>query len=341
MSESNDRDENLPFFLSQNTGLGEVRPQDELLHPDSFAGVSHDSATETQYFGFSVPEEHIHAITYMWWHPNLKVCSGGLMVWQGVKDRAVDAELCDWRAFMSDKAIANDLHEFRYDNGYGVKILEPNKRFHITYDAPTQKNSVDITAEAVLPAVMFGDGLHFEQTMRMTGKLVLRGREYDVDCWNIRDRSWGKPRPEDLMLRPPYSWMCATFSESFSFNCSVFDLAKYNPSIRPELEVPEENSLTGGWIWRDGQLGRIVKAEKRAARGPGQTVPSTVDLWFEDEHGREIEARGTLVASCPAQPWNNTWMVINLFRWECDGQAGHGDVQEAFWGDYLHTRGPV
>ena len=341
MSESTNRAEDQPFYFQQNTGLRAIKPEDDLLHPKSFANISADSATETQYFGFSVPEEHIHAIGYMWWHPNLKVCTGGLMVWQGVKDRPVDAELCDWRTFMSDKAIAKDLHEFRFDNGYGVKILEPNKRFRMTYDAPSQNNSVDITAEAVLPAVMFGDGLHFEQTMRMTGKLVLRGAEYDIDCWNIRDRSWGKPRPEELMQIPPFSWMCATFSETFSFNCTVFDSAKHNPSIRPELAMPEEKALSGGWVWRDGQLGRIVKAEKRAVRGPGQTVPAAIHFWFEDEHGREFDAHGRLLSSCPIQPWNTTWMVVNLFSWECDGQQGHGDVQEAFWGDYLLTRGPI
>lgn len=334
-------EEQLPFFLKKNTGLGEIRPEDELLHPESFKNVADDSATETQYFGFSVPEENIHGLTYMWWHPNLKVCSGGLYVWQGVKQRFLDAELCDWRTFMSDKAIANDLHEFRFDNGYGVKILEPNKRFHLTYDAPAQNNSVDIVAEAVLPGVMFGDGLHFEQTMRMKGRLVLRGKEYAVDCWSIRDRSWGKPRPEEHMPMPPMSWMCATFSETFSFNCTMFDQAKYNPTIKPHLAMPDDKVLNSGWVWRDGKLGQIVAGEKRLARGPGQTIPSNIHLWFKDEHDREFDVHGSLLASCPIQPWNNTWMVINLFQWECDGMSGHGDVQEGFWCDYLHSRGRV
>ena len=333
-------EEKLPFFLKKNTGLGTIKPEDDLLHPASFKNVPDDSATETQYFGWSIPEENIHALTYCWWHPNLKVVTGGLFVFQGVKEHLLQAELCDWRTFMSDKAITSgDLHEFRFDNGYGVKILEPNKRFHITYDAPAQKNHVDITAEAVLPAVMFGDGNHFEQTMRMRGKLVLRGKEYKVDSWSVRDRSWGKPRPETLMPMPPMSWMCATFNETFSFNCTMFDQAKHNPTIAPHLAIPEGKELNSGWVWRDGKLGMIVKADKRVSRVPGGTSPVAIELHFTDEHGREFDVRGRLLAGCPIQPWNNTWMVINLMHWECDGMTGYGDNQEAFWGDYLHTRG--
>ena len=106
---SHETDEKLPFYLKKNKGFGQIRPQDDLLHPASFSNVPDNSATETQYFGFSIPEENIHGLTYMWWHPNLKVCSGGLFVFQGVKERMVQAELCDWRNFMSDAAIRNDL----------------------------------------------------------------------------------------------------------------------------------------------------------------------------------------------------------------------------------------
>ena len=102
-------DSDLPFYMKQSRGVGLITPKDDLLHPDSFKGVTDDSATETQYFGFSIPEENIHALTYMWWHPNLKVCSGGLYVFKGFKNQFIDAEICDWRTYMSDKAIANDL----------------------------------------------------------------------------------------------------------------------------------------------------------------------------------------------------------------------------------------
>src|SRR5439155_20798828 len=64
-------EEKLPFFMKKNRAFGTIDvDKDDLLHPQSFVGVDDDSATETQYFGFSVPEAGIHALTYMWWHPN-------------------------------------------------------------------------------------------------------------------------------------------------------------------------------------------------------------------------------------------------------------------------------
>ena len=323
-----------PFFMAQNTGLGQVRPEDELLHPESFKNVTDDSATETQYFGFCVPEARIHAICYLWHHPNLRVCSGGITVYQGVKDTQAQAELLDWRTFMRDSALANDLHDYRLDNGYGVQVLEPNKRLHITYNDTARQNSVDLIVEAVLPAVMWGDGNHFEQAMRVKGKLSLRGKAYDVDCFTVRDRSWGKPRPEALMPMPPMSWMVGTFSLDFAFNCTVFDQARNNPLLKGSMALPIDKTLSGGWVYRNGKVGRIVQADKRVIRGPKSLAVSGVELTFSDEHGRKFDMRGSLVASCPIFAWNNVTMVINLMRWECDGLVSYSDMQEAFWGDY-------
>jgi hypothetical protein len=329
--------EKLPFFMKQNKGFGQIKPEDDLLHPDSFANVKDDSATETQYFGFSVPEANIHALTYLWWHPNLKIVTGGLFVFQGVKPTTIHAELCDWRTFMNDSALKNDLHEFRLDNGYGVKVLEPLKRFHMTYDDPANENSVNLMIEAVLPAVMFDDGNHFEQTMKVKGELLLRGKSYQVDCFTVRDRSWGKPRPETLMPVPPMSWMVGTFNEDFSFNCTVFDHESGQPERNGEFVMPDDRALSGGWVYRDGTLGRIVKATKRVFRGAGSTITSAIELKFTDEHDRVFDMRATLVAHCPISSWNNVWMAINLMRWECDGLVGYGDSQEAFWGNFLNS----
>lgn len=329
-------EDKLPFFVKQNTGFGRIRPEDDLLHPASFADIKDDSATETQAFGFSVPEARVYALSYLWHHPNLKVCTGGLFVCQGVMKTMAHAELCDWRNFMSDKALANDLHEFRFDSSYGVKILEPLKRFHLTYKDKERNNSVDLIAEAVLPPVMFADEKHFEQTMRMKGTLVLRGKEYAVDCYTVRDRSWGKPRPEAHMPFPPVSWMVGTFSDDFSFNCNMFDHTSGNPELPQTLVVPDEKALIGGWVYRDGKLGRIVRGFKRVTRERGSLLALAVELQFTDEHGRNFDLRGTLLAACPLIGWNNTSMMMHSLRWECDGKVGYGDTQDVFWNDYLY-----
>ena len=338
MSElTNTPDEKLPFYLKKNRGLGRFKPGDDLLHPASFADIKDDSATETQYFGFSVPEAGIHALTYMWWHPNLKVCSGGLVVFQGIKHHTIEAELCDWRTFMSDAALKNDLHEFRFDNGYRVKVIEPEKRFHVTYADPANENSVDLMFEALLPAVLTAEGNHLDQTMKVKGELLLRGKRYAIDCYNVRDRSWGKPRPETLMPLPPNSWMTGTFRDDFSFNCTVLDHASGQPERNGKFVVPDDQALNTGWVCKDGKVGCIVSAFKRVIRSPGSPISSAIDLRFTDEHGRRFEIQGSMVASCPISVYNNVLVVVNLMRWDCDGLVGHGDNQDAMWGPFVSS----
>lgn len=325
----------LPFFLKQNAGLGSIKPEDDLLHPASFVNLTDSSATETQFLGFSVPEHNIHGFCYLWHHPNLRVVSGGVYVFQGIKEVPVQAEICDYRTYMSDALLSNDLHEYRLENGYGVKILEPNRRFHITYQDATRGNSIDVISEAVLPGVMWGDGKHFEQAMQVKGELVLQGRKYAVDCFHVRDRSWGKPRPEAIMPMPPISWMACAFDKDFAFNCTMFDQSSGNPLLKGALEMPDDKALNGGWVYCDGVLGQIVKARKRVTRYPRSQITGGLELSFSDDQGRDFDMRATLVAACPQQTWGNAWFVVNLMRWECGDAVGYGDHQEGFWGDYL------
>lgn len=332
-------DSEKPFYIAQNQGFAGISAKDELLHPEAFADVKADSATETQYLGFSVPEANIHALCYTWHHHNLKSVTGGLYVWQGIKHYMPAAELCDVRAFMSDRALANNLHEYRLDNGYGVRVVEPLKTLHMTYEDAARHNAVDLEYTALAEPVMFGDGKHFEQPMRVRGTLTLRGERYEVNSFNIRDRSWGKPRPEDNMPLPPVSWMTGVFNEDFAFNCNVLDQADQNTELQnTRFALPVEKTLNGGWLRRDGVVARIVRARKRVEREPGTCLPRVIDLEFEDEKGRTIKARGQLHAACPWQVWPNMIFMVCSMRWDCEGLTTYGDCQEAYWNDYLQLK---
>lgn len=143
-------DAELPFHLARNAGFGMARPEDDYLHTHQNAAVGHETLTETQYFSFSIPEAKIHSNLYLWHHPNLGVVSGGAWVWQGSKRHPVEAEINDFRLFMRDDPLKNDLHEYRLLNGYGVKVIEPLKRHRVTYDDPERRNSFDLEYEALI-----------------------------------------------------------------------------------------------------------------------------------------------------------------------------------------------
>lgn len=138
------------------------------------------------------------------------------------------------------------------------------------------------------------------------------------------------------MPMPPVSWMTGVFSKDFSFNCTVFDQVSGNPELSGQFALPEEKTLTGGWINRDGKVGRIVRAKKRVTRAPGSLIPLAIAFEASDEFGRNVHAHGTLIASCPWQTWGNVNMGISLMRWECEGLVTYGDCQEAMWNDYYN-----
>lgn len=186
---------------------------------------------------------------------------------------------------------------------------------------------------------MYGDGKHFEQPMQVTGELILRGTRYAVDCYNLRDRSWGKPRQEIHQPLPPYSWVSAVFSPSFSLNAGMFDQAEHNPELRGRFELPKAGTLSGGWVQRNGKLASLVKAEKRVVRAPEWLWPERVELDMTDELGREIQLRGQMVAANAWPLGGNLNFTICLMRWECDGHVTWGDCQEGMWTDYLHAFG--
>ena len=326
-----------PFYLTQNKGFDKPTPEDDLLHPEKNRQVRDNSLTETQYFGFSVPEEQIQGVSYLWHHPNLGLVTGGLYVWQGDKHTAAAAELCGYTDFMSDAALKNDLHNYRFENGYGVEILEPLKRLHMTYSDPVRKNSVDLVFDAIAPPAMFGDGNHFEQPMKVSGELVLRGKRYEVDCHCIRDRSWAKPRREDNMPLPPVSWMTGVFNKDFAFCCNVFDQASQNTELAGTVfAMPEEKTLAAGWVFRNGRISEVVSAKKRIVREPGTLLAKIVDLEVTDEQGQTIIIHGKrLHTSFPWHIWPTLNVVVCAMQWECEGMTTYGENQEGHFSDYV------
>lgn len=329
-----------PFYLANNTALREATPADDLIHTEANAAMPGDSVTETQYLGFNIPEANIHGMNYMWYHPNLKVVTGGVMVWQGVKRMTMAAEMFDMRAYMSDAVLANDLHEYRLDNSYSVKMIEPLRRFRSSYNDEKRGNAFTLDYEAVMPAAMFGDGKHLEQGMRVTGSLTLKGKDYKVDCFNVRDRSWAKVRPEDKMPVPPVSWMTGWFGEDLMFNCNLMDHAGSNPQVSGTFEIPPDKALNGGWVWRDGLLQVVAAARKTIRRDPDTFQPLEIALELTLADGRVMTLNGRMIASCPWAVWPNMLSYISLIRWEHEGRTGHGDCQDVLWSDFVNANQP-
>ncbi|ORA07519.1 DUF7064 domain-containing protein [Mycobacterium arosiense] len=324
------------FWETKNVSFLTATPDCDLLHPQ-FKELNHSpTLTETHYFGFSVPEENIHAMNYLWHHPNLGVVSGGAWVWQGIKSHALQSELFNWTSFTDEEMLANDLWDYRFDNGYHVQTIEPLKRHRLRYVDDARQNAFDIETEALMQPMLLATGLHFEQAMRARGELTLRGKTYRVDCAHVRDRSWGQGRSEQHATMPPITWMTGVFSDTFMFACLAHDHPDLNPDWKGHLEIPGGDPTKGGWIYRDDTLIPIVATRNRVHHDYTTLVPTTVEMVMTDATGRHYELHGEVISANHFPAWLNVDTWICLTRWEYDGHVCHGDLQQMQWHDYIH-----
>ena len=323
------------FVTSYDKRIGASDDSADSLHPEANAKVENYACTETQYLGFSIPEENIHALNYIWHHPKMNTLMGGNIIFQGNKHTTLAAELCDMRCYMSDAPIANGIKDFTLDNSYHVQVLEPRKKFHISYNDPKRGNAFDVTLTAIMPIAMWPSGRHFEQALKTSGELTLRGKKHKVNGYTVRDRSWGEARSEAIAPIPATGWMTGVFGDDFAFNCNAIDHPDLNPLWKGKFDIKPEQTLIGGWVWIDGELLAIATARKLTHYNPETLYPTAFDLSVTLTNGRALDIQGKVTAACPFNPWINVYAPICLTEWTCNGKKGHGEVQDVQWNDFV------
>ena len=157
--------------------------------------------TETCWFSWNVPERCLGGWAYCQARPNANICNGGAWVWD---DRAAYPWELAYRAEYSGLRLPpraeRDMRDFEWPNGVHVRVVEPLTTYAVQYSDPGALE-VDLVFEAIMEpnphpngVVPFLKGAHFDQAGHVSGTMVLHGEEIPVDCYSVRDRSWG-PRP--------------------------------------------------------------------------------------------------------------------------------------------------
>jgi hypothetical protein len=231
--------------------------------------------------------------------------------------------------------LAGDLHRFELPNGYWAQVVTPLECLRIGYRDEQCGNAFEIEFEALAEPMVLETGFHLEQPMRARGALTLRGTEYVVDGYNVRDRSWGQLRSQAHVYAPPMGWMTAVFGDDLMFGATAFDSEDRDPEWKGAMSLPGGDALRGGWIRRDGEYRPVVSASKRTFRNEDTLFPEAVELTVADAAGFSMELRGTVTAASDWRAWNNMNSVICLVRWELGGRVGYGDLQEVQFQDYI------
>jgi hypothetical protein len=335
---------NTSYFMNAQVAdsFGEATPEDEGMHRAARAQSDDPALVETVFSGFSVPDADIHCLNYVWLHPNLRLMSGGVWCWQGFKRSQLEAELFDMRDFVPDTAITDgggDLTDLTLPNGYRYQVIKPLQEVRMTYEDTARGNAIDVTTTAVMPPAMLPSNRHFDQVMRTSGTLRLRGEDYPVDGYAVRDRSWGEARTEDPTGVSGIHWLMAMFGDDYAVHVTGLEdpeTAQWRDRFPEDAAL--SRAMNRGWVWRDGQLRTVTSARIESEwdhAGRRQVAHRVVVV---DETGEEHRLEGRLRAGANWHTWSNVHMSVGLTRWETpDGRVGHGDSQVAMWTDFVRA----
>jgi hypothetical protein len=274
---------------------------------------------ETVWFSFSVPERAIHGYVYPWVRRNQEICGGGVMVWDGMNDHPWDCLHWNYH-WNTPLGPLGDLRDYTFPQGIHVRCLEPMQKYHVTYDHPDC--GLDILFEGIVEphAVGLGESWdeffagHLDQCGHVTGTLRLGRETIPVDCYAMRDRSWG-PRVETNFH--------VGYNHGQSAKAAFLAWTYLDGSA---------SDVAQGYLWRDGERALLVSGSQELHRdGPR---PRRSIIRGTDALGRSFEAVGECVNYVPFAnlPWMFNWLT--LARWELEGSDGQ--IVEA-WGEMVES----
>jgi hypothetical protein len=271
---------------------------------------------ESVWFSFSIPERRIHGLIQYYFRPNMGMLNGGPAMWDPARRFQWNCLYYNWSHLQAMPAGV-DKFDMTARNSLSVKVLEPLTRYAIRYDK--EGFSIDLEWQAIGPCheLHTGDSgqqatakFHIEQPGRMKGVVRRHGEEFAIDCFSMRDTSYGA-RDYESLARGGYFW---GISESSSFHALCMGAGREAKSI-------------GGFMWKDGQLGSLVSGRREVLEW-GEHGPSRVAFTGTDTLGRTMQATGTYNPGLIFTGYTDHTVVWSLAEWDWDGITHWGDNQE-------------
>jgi hypothetical protein len=280
--------------------------------------------TETSWFAAHDAERGLAIWTYPLFRPGLGIMACTIYVWE--PGRSEPWELPYWRCWWH-MPIPDRIEptEFELPNGLRYRTLEPMRDYEVRYADPDGV-AFELTFRALHPAHPLGvrDGIgHLDQLGRVQGELVLRGERIEIDCVEMRDRTWGPRRESRQETHLGYTY--GYRDDGFAFHAST----------RIDRHTGEPVLMTGFVLGR-GEPRLVTSAQRRVERDD-RGRPVAIELTFADDHGEELTVTGEVVSrlSHIATPF---FVFVSLVRWTFpDGTRGFGEDQDT-WSPGLLTK---
>jgi hypothetical protein len=301
--------------MSDNLAFTEVDDNFHLYSDDPFE-------TETCWFCFNVPERRMGGWLWGAARANLGLSMHSIFVWDDTASAPWELPYFSTQ-FSQPLPRERDLRDFTFTEGFSVRMIEPLMRYHVGYQ-DRKLLSVDLTFEGVSAPHRFASGKppfgaspHLDQAGRMFGEIVLRGEKIPVDCYTIRDRSWG-PRLDHKGGRIGYDFCTASAGEAFMVFARPQDFDEAGAEI-----------VNHGYVVRNGVRTNIAEGRRRVRRDPKNGWVEEISIRCTDEHGSPVEVHGTALSRMVI-PRARGITVNTLLHWRFDGVQGWGEDQDAW-----------
>lgn len=285
---------------------------------DDFHSPSNDDPSwiETMWFPCFIPDQELSLSVRVWFSPNAGKQGGTISGWRGQSEGLFGDR------WVEDFVAAPNLTDLKFGSGLTIRCTESLRCFHIQHRSKRVELDLDFTAimlpNPVAPEESPGMFLgHFEQPGKVSGEVRFRDQVHKIDCYSIRDRSWGpRQMPDQLRLGNAYG--------------NAKDIAFFT-YINPDNNGLEK--ITGGYFLKDGIEASIVSGLRETQWV--NDVPNGMTLDFVDATGRKIKLQGHCKNVMASNAGNGVYGILNLVKWtavdwQCYGE-NHDIWSETQW----------
>ena len=304
------------------------------MHPDDNFHAPPDDpwAYEAFWFSFFVPERKLMVYVYPWFRPTLGIAGGGVMAWDDHGKLAWNIVHCDY----SFQTPAADLGAFAQGSaltlpqGVGIKILEPLRRYEVTYNHPnlalhvrfTAIHSANVNTSPIGGSKLFAGRI--DQCGHVTGELSVGGQRYAVDCLSMRDRSWGIRRNDNHDLHIGYFHATATDQDAF--------LAVTN-HVSGGMEPNDATApVVSGYLMLGGEIHPLRAGTANLVRD-AEGMPVACHIEAVDAKGRPLRASGSAINWFAFEPYSGLFNWSSLAEWRFNAHTCMGELQNTWHPD--------
>lgn len=331
-------------------------PEDDCYH----APVSDDRyLVETTWWSFNVPERRLGGWLHSQYHVNLATCTWRVFVWD---PSASDPEHLAYHRLVEQAPMPPepDLRDITFPaGGFSVKMLDPLMNYRVTYADAERDFAIELEHRSIHPPHRFTPGQppmmyspHLDQVGHVTGTLTLRGEQIPLDCYSLRDRTWGPrgghhsssqkaeyQRGEYRVLHPGGPrWREVERQRGRGRIQYMFGHSDATTGFLGFLR-PQDGDEAGwspvhvGWLLKDSEFGRLDagRSRMRVYRDPDTGLTSHMEVELADRDGRTMRVEGMAMSRIAERGAGGH----SLMRWDMDGRIGWGEDQDVWRPDHF------